>query len=210
MGPASSAFPVKDTNRKVMCLGGQEGKSLTHLPNWSGLWSCILHALVPTTLTQGIPRVLWCWLLWCSHTAHQPLGYPSEGGYRQDPQGWEVSLRGIFCPKLCSSTKEDPNLALPSPVRAAWAVLGCTMGSCSPAYPAAVATSSFPLTSCTAPWPCKAHEPLLVILDRWLTHSTLHCLVNPQTTKSWCVQGEQRQQHLCALSSYRCTVPYRS
>lgn len=41
-----------------MCLGGQEGKSLTHLPNWSGLWSCILHALVPTTLTQGIARVL--------------------------------------------------------------------------------------------------------------------------------------------------------
>lgn len=47
--------------------------------------------------------------------------------------------------------KEDPNIAFPSPVRAVCAVLGCKTGSCRVAYPMVIATSLFPLTSCTAP-----------------------------------------------------------
>lgn len=56
--------------------------------------------------------------------------------------------------------KEDPNITFPSPVRAVWAALGCKMGSCRVAYPMVIATSLFPLTSCTAPWSCRAHKAL--------------------------------------------------
>lgn len=160
---------MKHTNGKTMCLGGQDGKSLTHIPNWSALGPYTLCALVPTTSTQITSCVLWCWLLWCSPTACQSSGHPSEDGYRQDLQGWEVSGLDIFCPKLCSRTKKDSSLALSSLARALWAALGCTMGSCSAAYPVAVATSWFPLSFYTALWYCMAHKALLVIVDLWLT-----------------------------------------
>lgn len=93
---------MKNTNGKVTCLGGQNGKSLTHRPNWSARWPCTLCVLVPTNLIQVTARVHWCWLLWCSRTAHQSLGHPSEDSYRQDPQGcpsWHILPQALLRPQ---------------------------------------------------------------------------------------------------------------